>query len=97
MTIDPVTDQISPGERRPSLNHVALSVRNLERSASWYENVFGIKPQLEETAEGRAAKVLADPAWQLVIALVQHDANQGTMFAEPRTGLDHIGWWVATR
>jgi catechol 2,3-dioxygenase-like lactoylglutathione lyase family enzyme len=86
-----------PDVTRPSLNHVALTVTNLERSVPWYENVFDVKQQMEAPFAGGVHKLLADPEWQLVIVLARHEANQGENFVETRTGLDHIGFMVASR
>ena len=86
-----------PDVTRPSLNHVALTVTNLERSVPWYENVFDVKQQIEAPFAGGVHKLLADPEWQLVIVLARHEANQGENFVEARTGLDHMGFMVASR
>src|SRR6478609_266364 len=32
----------------PTINHVALTVGDLERSVPWYEELFGAKPVLDE-------------------------------------------------
>jgi catechol 2,3-dioxygenase-like lactoylglutathione lyase family enzyme len=82
---------------RPSLNHVCFCVTNVERSVPFYENVFGIKQQLEAPFEGGVHRLLADPEWQLVIVLAQHDANRGATFAESHTGLDHVGFNIPDR
>lgn len=86
-----------PELSRPSTNHVCLSVTSVERSVPFYENVFGIKLQMEGPFDGGVHRVLADPEWHLVVALAQHDANQGEAMAESRTGLDHVGFTVRDR
>nr|MBA2450599.1 hypothetical protein [Chloroflexota bacterium] len=35
--------------------------------------------------------------WQLIIVLHHHDSNQGEAFSETRTGVDHVGFSVASR
>jgi glyoxylase I family protein len=80
-----------------SLNHIAITVTNLEVSIPWYEQVFGIGFQMEYEHEGGIGKILADPTWHLVIVLHRHDANEGERFSEVRTGLDHVGFSVADR
>jgi glyoxylase I family protein len=82
---------------RPRLHHVALTVTDLDASTSWYEKVFDITPQMEAPHEGGWQRLLADDAWQLVIVLHRHDANQKEAFSERRTGLDHFGMGVPTR
>lgn len=79
------------------INHVALTVRDLDASVSWYEQVFGVNYKMDAPHEGGFAKVLADEAFELVIVLHRHDAHDGEAFRESRTGLDHVGFGVPTR
>jgi catechol 2,3-dioxygenase-like lactoylglutathione lyase family enzyme len=80
-----------------NLHHVALTVTDLEASIAWYERVFGIAYQMDAPHEGGVGKLLADPEWRLIIVLHRHDGNRGERFAETRTGLDHVGFSVASR
>ena len=80
-----------------SLHHIALTVKDLDASIGWYERVFGIQYQMEEAHEGGVGKLLADPEWRLMVVLHRHEANQGETFSETRTGLDHVGFSVASR
>jgi catechol 2,3-dioxygenase-like lactoylglutathione lyase family enzyme len=86
-----------PAVTRPTLHHIALTVTDLEARIPWYERVFGVRYQMEESHKGGTGKVLADPDWRLVFALHGHDANGGEAFAETRTGLDHVGFMVPSR
>jgi glyoxylase I family protein len=86
-----------PPTSPPKLHHIALTVTNLEASIAWYEKVFGLSYRMEEGHEGGTGKLLADDAWQLVIVLHRHDANQAESFKETRTGLDHVGLAVSDR
>jgi catechol 2,3-dioxygenase-like lactoylglutathione lyase family enzyme len=79
------------------LHHIALTVSDLETSRSWYEDVFGLKYQMDAPHEGGFAQLLANEDFSLIIALHRHDAHDGTAFAESRTGLDHVGLGVPTR
>ncbi len=79
------------------LHHIALTVRDLDTSLPWYEQVFGVSYQMDAPHEGGVAKLLADETWQLAIVLHQHDASTGEAFLESRTGLDHVGLAVPTR
>jgi glyoxylase I family protein len=81
----------------PAIHHVALTVTNLDASISWYEKVFGITYRMEEPHEGGTGKLLADDTWQLTIVLHRHDDNQGEVFKETQTGLDHLGLSVPSR
>jgi catechol 2,3-dioxygenase-like lactoylglutathione lyase family enzyme len=79
------------------LHHLALTVRDLDASVEWYEQVFGIRHQMDAPHPGGFARVLADDTWQLVIVLHRHDANSGELFRKSHTGLDHAGLAVPTR
>lgn len=79
------------------LHHIALTVRDLDTSLPWYEQVFGVSYQMDAPHEGGIAKLLADETWQLAIVLHQHDASTGEAFRESRTGLDHVGLAVPMR
>jgi catechol 2,3-dioxygenase-like lactoylglutathione lyase family enzyme len=82
---------------RPAINHIALTVTDLDASISWYESVFDIQQRMEEAHEGGTGKLLTDEQFGLVIVLHHHDANGSEGFAEARTGLDHVGLAVPTR
>jgi glyoxylase I family protein len=82
---------------RPVLNHIALTVTDVEASVAWYEKVFGIAFRVDAPHRGGLGKLLADDAWTLVIVLHRHDANEGERFAETHTGLDHVGFTVRSR
>jgi catechol-2,3-dioxygenase len=81
----------------PQLHHIALTVRDLDASVGWYEQVFGIKHQMDVPHAGGEARLLANDTFQLVIVLHRHDANGGETFLESHTGLDHVGLEVPTR
>ena len=79
------------------INHVALTVSDLDASIDWYSRAFGISYRMDAPHEGGFAKLLADDAFELVFVLHRHDVNEGELFRESRTGLDHVGLGVATR
>ncbi|HUR24292.1 MAG TPA: VOC family protein [Acidimicrobiales bacterium] len=79
------------------LHHIAITVTDLDASIRWYENVFGLKFQMEAPHQGGTGKLLADETWELVMVLHRHDANDRGLFEETATGLDHVGLGVATR
>ena len=86
-----------PNATRPSIHHIALTVTDLDASIAWYEKVFDITYKMEEPHKDGTGKVLADDAFQLMIVLHRHDANEGEAFVETRTGLDHVGLAVPSR
>ncbi len=80
------------------INHVALTVTDLDRSRSWYEAVFAMTPLMEDThPDGTGYFVLlANATLSVLVGLHTHPANEGEPFAESRTGLDHVGFTVSS-
>jgi catechol 2,3-dioxygenase-like lactoylglutathione lyase family enzyme len=81
----------------PKMHHIALTVTDVDASVRWYEDVFGLKFMMDVPHPGGLGKLLADEAFELVIVVHRHDANDGGLFAETSTGLDHIGFVVPSR
>ena len=88
-------DDSTPARAR--IHHVALTVTDLDASVVWYEQVFSVSYLMDAPHEGGTARILTDSEWTLAFALHVHDANQHEMFAENRTGLDHVGFVVPSR
>ncbi len=86
-----------PTVTRPKLHHLALTVSDVDESIPWYEAVFGVKFMMDAPHPGGVGKVLADESHELMIVLHRHDTNDGGLFGETRTGLDHVGFFVPTR
>ncbi|TCC18028.1 VOC family protein [Kribbella speibonae] len=82
---------------QPGLHHLALTVTDLESSVQWYGDVFDVHPVLDVPHQGGVGRILADADRRLMIALHRHDTNDGALFAETATGLDHAGFTVPTR
>ena len=86
-----------PTSEFPSLSHVAVTVRDLSVSVSWYEALFDAKPVLDEDT---------DPDFHHTVYLLgttpfglhQHKTPAGEgEFSEFRVGLDHVAFGVANR
>ncbi len=86
-----------PSVARPRLHHLALTVTDLEASVRWYGAVFGVRFLLDARHPGGVGKVLADEAHELMIVLHRHETNDGGLFGETATGLDHAGFLVDSR
>ena len=67
------------------------------RVSSWYESVFDVHPVLDVPHPGGVGRILAGADRQLMIALHRHDDNEGGLFSETTTGLDHGGFAVPSR
>lgn len=82
----------------PALNHVAVTVRDLELSGPWYRDLFGADPMLDEVTDAGFRHLV----WMLdggtIFGIHQHDrpAPDGD-FSEFRVGLDHVGFGCARR
>ena len=75
------------------IQHVGLTVLDVEASAEWYQRVLGLQRQFEEphhhSDQGGYAVVLGTPDMSLNVGLDHHPANDGDGFDPTRTGLDH--------
>jgi len=82
--------------------HIELTVRDADRSASWYEQVLGMQ-RLEIPEEFLNASVparevsLMHPTAGLVLSLIQHASGVDGDFSEFRVGLDHLALAVESR
>lgn len=85
------------GPAAARLNHVALTVTDVDASVRWYEGVFGLTYRMDVPHEGGVGKLVSDDEFGLVFVLHRHDASRGELFHESHTGLDHVGLGVPTR
>lgn len=79
----------------PTITHVALTVRDLDKSVPWYEQLFGAQPVLDEDT-GPFRHVV----WSLgttLVGLHQFPDGEETGFNERRPGLDHLSFGCASR
>lgn len=79
------------------ISHLDLSVRDVEASAQWYQEVLGVDRLRRVDFLDRTMIVLKHPFSGLIIGLNQHHQAQGELFDERRTGLDHVGFEVKER
>jgi glyoxylase I family protein len=79
-----------------NVSHISLSVRDAEKTAAWWQEVFGLERVggIEE-AGWRSILLSLTPA--IAIEFQQHDANRGETFDPTRTGFDHMGLKVDSR
>lgn len=78
----------------PGLQHVAITVADIDRSTQWYSRLFGADPVLVEDEEGGEFHhtVFALDGGML-FGLHTHKGKEAKdRFDEHRTGLDHIGF-----
>jgi glyoxylase I family protein len=81
------------------LHHFGLTVRDVDASAAWYEEVLGFRRVGEFTApDGARRKVfLRHDGLQARLGLTQHRHGSQQPFDEMRPGLDHLAFTVSDR
>ena len=93
----PTLPETTAAPQMSAFSHIDLTVTNVAASMAWYQRVFGLGQVMHENHPGGFAEVLVEPRSQIFIGLSQHRANQGEVFAEHRTGLDHVSFLVPGR
>jgi glyoxylase I family protein len=78
-------------------HHVAFTVRDVDTSAAWYEDLFGMQLVRQADDETVRIRVLVHPDCGWRIGLCQYPAHPDAPFSEFRTGLDHIAFTVPSR
>lgn len=80
----------------PGITHVALTVTDLERSASWYERLLGVGPALDEDTGAYYHKAYPIAGGMLLGLHTHPDPDDGA-FTPTRPGLDHVAFGCASR
>lgn len=79
-------------------HHVAFTVRDVQRSTSWYSDLLGLQTLIAVDDEEVSLRVLVHPDSGWIIGLRQyHRQDDGGDFSEFRTGMDHIALTVTSR
>ena len=82
----------------PALNHVAITVRDLNVSAPWYRQLIGAEPALDEHTDTGFRHLVWAFENGTLFGIHQHDrAIEDGSFTEFRAGLDHVGFGCADR
>lgn len=79
----------------PTLQHIALSVRDIEKSTDWYTRLFDLAV-VAEFSEPAPMKVLMAPSGQAVDLRQDPNVRPGD-FTQEYVGLDHVGFVCADR
>jgi catechol 2,3-dioxygenase-like lactoylglutathione lyase family enzyme len=95
-----VSEDNAPGIT--GIHHISVTATDLEASLAWYERVFRAQRvpmkfahyEREDTGYG---VLLVEPRSGLVLGIHTNSGNDGAQFDESRTGLDHVGFNVASR
>ena len=78
----------------PGLQHVAITVSDLDASTAWYSRLFGADPVLDEDEEGgEFHHTVYALDGGMLFGLHTHNGREAKdAFDERRTGLDHVGF-----
>jgi catechol-2,3-dioxygenase len=81
----------------PALNHVAVTVRDVEVSGPWYRRLLG-DPAVDEHTDAGFRHLVWLLDGRTLFGIHQHDrAAPDENFSEFRVGLDHVGFGCADR
>lgn len=80
------------------VSHIDLTVTDLDRSETWYSELFGLTRLLDGQNDQHhfASRYLVHPETMLIIGLVAHDQPSGQPFNERSIGLDHLAFSVGS-
>jgi len=82
----------------PTLNHVAVTVRDVEVSGPWYRNLIGADPVLDEHTDAGYRHLVWFLDGGTIFGIHQHDrVAPAEKFSEFRVGLDHVGFGCTNR
>jgi glyoxylase I family protein len=76
---------------------MALTVRDVERSAAWYSELLGMQELMSGDDDTVKFRVLVHPASGWVLGVREYAEGSGDSFDEFRTGLDHFAFSVTSR
>jgi glyoxylase I family protein len=79
-------------------HHVALTVRDVDRSEQWYSDLLGLQTVLSTDTDDARIRVMVHPDSGWLLGLRQHIGHgDDGEFSEFRTGLDHFAFTVGSR
>ena len=85
--------------RITGVSHIDLSVTDLDKSETWYADLFAATRILDGRNDERAfsSRYLYEPNSAMVFGLVKHDGGVDARFDERQIGLDHLALAVDSR
>jgi catechol 2,3-dioxygenase-like lactoylglutathione lyase family enzyme len=79
----------------PVLQHIALSVHDIDKSADWYARLFELT-LVAEFEDPAPMKIFFTPTGQAIDVRQDPDVSDEP-FTQTRVGLDHVGFVCTTR
>ena len=81
------------------IDHMELTVADVDRSARWYEDVLGFTTvgRHQEVGEGGLRKMvfMTCPGLATAFGFISHQSSAGAAFDETVAGLDHLSFRLA--
>lgn len=82
----------------PALNHVAVTVHDIDVSGPWYRALIGFDPLLDEQTDAGFRHLVWVLDGGTLFGIHQHERGiEPGEFTEFRAGLDHVGFGCASR
>src|SRR5207302_5550933 len=78
------------------IKHIAISTQDVEKTASFYKDVFGLKEVGKVDSPGASGYYLSDGDINLAILNFKNDAVAGAERGKGFSGIHHIGFQVET-
>jgi glyoxylase I family protein len=78
-------------------HHVAFTVQDVDASARWYQDLFGMQLVLQNDDDTVRVRVLVHPECGWLMGLREYPGHPDGAFSEFRTGLDHLAFAVSSR
>src|SRR5215813_13109546 len=78
----------------PKIKHIALSTQDVDKTAKFYMDVFGMKEIAKIDSMGAKGYYLSDGDLNLAILNFKNDAVAGSERGKEWSGIHHIGFQV---
>src|SRR6202007_698118 len=85
---------VTGGHTMPKIKHIALSTQDVDKTAKFYIDVFGMKEIARIDSPGARGYYLSDGDINLAILNFKNDAVAGVERGKGWSGIHHIGFQV---
>ena len=84
-------------EELAGIHHIAINVRDLERSVQWYSEVLDFAPLFPYDTDDFSRRIVRHPSGAVLGITTHRHPDAQAEFSERRTGLDHIAFAVESQ